>query len=118
MTLIRYKLLSYMFGFNLGHKKPTISQLQNFVIPLVTPLVTPKLYELAIELFNVSDFHRLNAIERASATDLTSPCTEMFKFWLQKYEDATWDRLIRALKAPGLQLHAIALDIMREVVKG
>ena len=114
MTLIRYKLLSYMFGFNLGHKKPTISQLQNFVIPLLTP----KHYKLGFELLNVSDFHRLNAIERAPEIDLTSACTEMFKFWLETYEDATWDRLIRALKAPGLQLHAIALDIMREVVKG
>ena len=114
MTLIRYKLLSYMLGFNLGHKNPTISQLQNFVIQWVTP----KYYELGIELYRDSDVHRLDAIKKASATDLTSPCTEMFEFWLQKYDDATWDRLIRALKAPGLQLHAIALDIMREVVKG
>ena len=104
-----------MFGFNLGHKKPTISQLQNFVIHKVTP----KYYELGIELYKDPDVHRLDAIKKAFAADLASGCTDMFNFWLQTYgENATWDRLIRALKAPGLQLNAIALNIMREVVKG
>ena len=43
----------------------------------------------------------------------------MFKTWLQIYgDDATWDRLMRALQAPGLQLNAIANDIMRAVVNG
>ena len=51
--------------------------------------------------------------------DYTKGCTDMLKFWLGTYEEAaTWDRLIKALKAKGLQLNAIALDIKREVVKG
>ena len=103
-----------MFGFNLEHKKPTINKLQNFVIQKVTP----KYYELGIELYKDYDVSRLDAIRRASATDLTSGCTEMFKFWLQTYENATWDKLIKALRAPGLQQNADALSIMREVVKG
>ena len=103
-----------MLGFNLGHKKPTIRQLQKFVIQKVAS----KYYELGIELYKDSDVNHLDAIKKASATDLTRGCTEMFNFWLQTYEDATWDRLIRALQAPGLQQNAIALHIMREVVKG
>ena len=103
-----------MFGCNLGHKKPTIRQLQKFVIQKVTS----KYYELGIELYKDSHVNHLDAIKKASATDLTSGCTDMFQFWLQTYENATWDRLIRALKAPGLQQNANALCIMREVVEG
>ena len=51
--------------------------------------------------------------------DYGKGCTEMLKFWQQSHEEAaTWDRLIRALRAPGLQLNAIALEIKRAVVKG
>ena len=51
--------------------------------------------------------------------DYGKGCTEMLKFWQQSREEAaTWDRLIRALRAPGLQLNAIALEIKRAVVKG
>ena len=103
-----------MLGFNLEHKKPTIKQLQKFVIKKVTS----KYYELGIELYKDSDVDHLDAIKKASATDLTSGCTDMFKFWLQTYENATWDKLIRALRASGLQQNTIALNIMKEVVEG
>ena len=81
--------------------------------------VAAKYYELGIELYKDSDVHQLDTIQKSCAMDYTKGCTEMFNFWLQTYGDAaTWDRLIRALKAPGLQLNAIALDIKRAVVKG
>ena len=83
------------------------------------PKVAAKYYELGIELYKDSDVNHLDTIQKGCAMDYTKGCTDMLKFWLGTYEEAaTWDRLIRALKAPGLQLNAIALDIKRAVVKG
>ena len=83
------------------------------------PKVAAKYNELGIELYKDSDVHHLDTIQKSCAMDYTKGCTEMLRFWLESYGDAaTWDRLIRALKAPGLQLNAIALDIKRAVVKG
>ena len=98
-----------------GHSKPTIKQLQRHVVPRVTA----KYYELGIELYKDDDVHHLDTIQRSCAIDYTKGCTEMLKFWQVAYGDAaTWDRLIRALQAPGLQQNAIALEIKRAVVKG
>ena len=98
-----------------GRSKPTIRQLQNIVIPKVAA----KYYELGIELYKDSDVNHLDTIQRGCAMDFSKGCTDMLKFWRQTYgEAATWDRLINGLKAKGLQLNAIALEIKREVVKG
>ena len=75
--------------------------------------------ELGIELYKDSNVYHLDTIQKGCAMDYSKGCTEMFKFWQVTYGDAaTWDRLIRALKAPCLQLNAIALDNKRAVVKG
>ena len=67
-------------------------------------------------MYKDSDVHQLDTIQKSCAMDYTKGCTEMFKFWLEFYGDAaTWGRLIRALMAPGIQLNAIAFDIMRGV---
>ena len=81
--------------------------------------VAAKYYELGIELYKDEHVTDLDAIKKVYVMDLASGCTEMLKFWRQTYGDAaTWDKLIRGLRARGLQQNAIALDIMREVVKG
>ena len=41
----------------------------------------------------------------------------MFKHWLNVTPGASWDNLIHALRAPGLQLLSIA-DIVEKEVKG
>ena len=97
-----------------GHSKPTIKQLQRHVVPRVAA----KYYEVGIELYKDDDVHHLDTIQKSCAMDYTKGCTDMFKFWLGTYGAATWDRLIKGLKAPGLQLNAIAQDIKIAVVEG
>ena len=98
----------------IGDEKPTIRLLQNFVIPKVSA----KWHELGIELYKNSDVGQLEKFKKESPSDYTVGCTKMFKYWLETYTDVTWERLIRALKAPGIQLNAVALDIKEEVIKG
>ena len=82
------------------------------------PRVASKWHELGIELYKDDDVSRLDTIQRQCPGDFTKGCTEMLSYWRQAYENATWNRLIKALKAPGLQLNAIASEIKRDVMKG
>ena len=97
-----------------GPLKPTLKLLQDHVIPRVAS----KWHELGIELYKDDDVSRLDTIRKQCPGDFEKACTEMLSYWRQAYENATWNRLIKALKAKGLQLNANALDIMRDVVEG
>ena len=88
--------------------------MQRFVIPRVAS----KWHELGIELYKDPDVPQLETTQKQCPGDYTKACTEMLTHWLNAYTNATWDRLIEALRAPGLQLNAIALDIMRDVIQG
>ena len=93
--------------------KPTRKLLLRYVVPRVAS----KWHELGIELYKDADVSRLDTIQRQCPGDFTKACTEMLSYWRETYGNATWNRLIKALKAPGLQLNAIALDIKRDVVE-
>ena len=80
------------------------------------PKVASKWYELGIELYRDFDVPRLDIIQKQHPTNFTEGCKEMLTTWLGTHEDTTWDTLIKALKAPSLQLNAVALDIKKEVV--
>ena len=82
------------------------------------PRVATYWYKLGVELYKNSDVPQLNAIQGQFQTDFARACSEMFKYWLRTYPNATWSELIKALRAPGLQLNAFALEIMNDVVKG
>ena len=102
------------FTSYVGHLKPTHKKLLNHVIPKVAS----KWHELGIELYKDADVPRLDTIQRECPGDYAKACTEMLSYWRETYGSATWNRLIKALRAPGLQLNAIALDIMRDVIQG
>ena len=108
-------MVSYNINYGfcvLEYSKPAVSWLLNIVIPKAAA----KYYEMGIELYKDSDVYHLDtiAIQNGCAMDYWYS-KEMFKFWLVTYGDAaTWDRLIRALKAPGLQRNALLHWILRE----
>ena len=102
------------FTSYVGYLKPTHKKLLDYVIPRVAS----KWHELGIELYKDADVPRLDTIQREFPGNFTKACTEMLTYWLNTYTNATWDRLIKALREPGLQLNAIALDIMRDVIQG
>ena len=84
----------------------------------MTPRVAAKWHKLGIELYKNADVPQLETIQNQCPGDYTKACTEMLTYWLNTYTNATWSRLIEALTAPGLQLNAIAFDIMRDVKQG
>ena len=79
------------------------------------PKVANDWCDLAIQLFNESQVPRLDEISATYSNDRRRGCIEMLKYWLKITPEATWNNLIHALRAPGLQLMAIANDVEKEV---
>ena len=73
---------------------------------------------VGIELYEDDDASRLEIIRSECPGDIMKACTEMFKYWRNTDVNASWTKLINALRSPGLRLNADALDIMKVVVKG
>ena len=91
--------------------KPLLKDLSNIVIPKVAN----KWYELGIQLLNQPQLPKLDEIQKAYPNNLQRGCIEMLKYWLEITPGASWDNLIHALRAPGLELLTIADDVEKEV---
>ena len=91
--------------------KPLLKDLSNIVIPKVAN----DWYDLGIQLFNESQLPKLDEIRATFSSDRRGGCVEMLKYWLKITPGATWNNLIYALRAPGLQLITIADDVEKEV---
>ena len=75
-------------------------------------------YKLGIELYKEADVSQLDTIKKQHPGDLAEACTKMLSYWRETYQDATWNSLIKALEARGLQLNTIATEIKRDVMNG
>ena len=91
--------------------KPPLKDLHNIVVPKVVD----RWYDLGIQLFNESQRSKLDVIRINNSNDCQGACVEMLNYWLKITPRATWDHLTHALRAPGLQLLAIANDVEKEV---
>ena len=88
-----------------GLNKLTVKQLNNHV----RPKVSMKWSDLGVELFGDAD--KVDIIKRDHPNNAEMCCTEMFKVWLQRDNDPSWYKLVNALRAPSVGLHALASDI-------
>ena len=64
----------------------------------VRDTVAPCWYDFGVELLQNEYIDQLNIIEKNHPGDVQKCCTEMFKYWLQIDTEATWNKLIDALK--------------------
>ena len=84
--------------------KPTLKKLQQTKI---ITAVGSKWYELGIELLDEDQSTQLKII-KTNNQEVTRRCSEMFLFWLETHSTATWQNLVDALKAPGVELNDVA----------
>ena len=84
--------------------KPTLKKLQQTNI---ITAVGNKWYELGIELLDEDQLIQLDII-KFNNHEVTRRCAEMFLFWLSTHSTATWQDLVDALKAPGIELYDVA----------
>ena len=87
--------------------KPTLKKLQQTKI---ITAVGNKWYELGIELLDEDQLTQLDII-KTNNNEVTRCCAEMFLFWLRSHSTATWQNLVDALKAPGVELNDVAATV-------
>ena len=97
------------FSFNFieasRHDRPTLKDLMIHVIPSVAT----KWYQLGVMLLDANCENELNTIEADTRNDAETCCRKMFSRWLNIDEQASWDKLIRALRH--IQLNNVASNI-------
>ena len=77
----------------------------------VKKLIAAKWFEVGVELFEEDDLKQLNTIKSSHVGNADACCAEMLSFWHEKYPKVTWNDLIMALKAPGVELYETASKI-------
>ena len=97
----------FTFINSLVSSKPTLKKLQQTKI---ITAVGSKWYELGIELLNEDQLTHLDII-KTNNHEVTRCCSEMFLFWLRSHSTATWQNLVEALKAPGVELNDVAATV-------
>ena len=95
-----------------GTDKPTVKLLNIYV----KDKVTPKWYDLGVQLLSTEQSCKLDIIKLDHPNDTTMCCTEMFKYWLDVDVDASWNKLIAALEQ--IDQNTLAKNISSNVSKG
>ena len=85
--------------------RPSIKELH---ILEVINTAAPKWYELGLELLNEDIF---GEFEVANRGDVKKCCSEMFQYWLKMDLNASWKKLIAALKQPSVGVNTLALSL-------
>ena len=60
---------------------------------------------------DVEEENYLYIIEKNNAKNVCEACKDMLKLWLQKKPEATWSKLINAVRAPGIEMNDVACKI-------
>ena len=60
--------------------------------------------------------HTLDEIQKNHPRDVSTCCTKMFRLWLDKQPEASWEQLIQALREPIIELNELANTIEQELI--
>ena len=76
-----------------------------------------KWYDLGLELLEQEHEEDLEIIKKNNPNDVSECCKQMFRLWLSKCGNPTWDQLMQALKEIELSNLATAIEGMLISVK-
>ena len=93
--------------------QPSMKLLQRHVIPHVAS----KWLQLGVELFDVTEEHKLESIE-SNHNDVNKCCFEMFRIWRKDRVNPTWTQVVEALESPGVGLKSVAANLKELIDKG
>ena len=82
----------------------------------VLPHVAVKWYDLGLELLDPVNEHELEIIEKDVRDDAKMACRKMFKKWLDSDEEASWEKVIQALR--DIELDEVAHNIEEHLQQG
>lgn len=102
--------MSVTIDIYLGIERPS----KKLLMKHVKTKVATKWKDLGLELG--IDPNKLNNLENDRKDISEACCMEMFRFWLNKFHDASWYKLIYALKA--IKFLTLADEIKHDVLQG
>ena len=105
-------VILYIYCF-IGTDRPALKYLNRHVR---TDIATVW-YDIGMELLDPRDEQELYVIKNSSSKDMVK-CTEMFELWLRRKPNASWNSLIEAFRAPGIELGTLASKIESMLSKG
>jgi len=105
--LIGISFNNYLIG---NHDTLTLLNLNNYV----RPEAASQWRDLGMQFLNES---KLDIIEKNLPGDVESCCTEVFKIWLKEDTEASWAKIVNALRAPSVELYKLADDIEKRFGK-
>ena len=77
----------------------------------MVPHVSPHWYILGVKLLKEDQESHLDIIKSDHAGDNKKCCIQMFWYWLNSNNSATWQQLIKALQSPAVELPVVAADL-------
>ena len=96
-----------------GTDRPALKLLNKHVVKDASS----KWHDLGLELLEQEDEEILHQI-KINNNDVNECCKEMFRYWLQRCTNTTWNQLIRALRVIGLNHLATTIEEMLLSVEG
>ena len=104
-----YYYIAFFFHLHAVNSKPQIKEISRLVIPGATIHWNA----IGTELLSNDDVAKLVTITKDHPSDNTRCCKEMFKFWLNVDTQATWMKLLEALKSPAVCLNVLVDTIQK-----
>jgi len=79
-------------------------------------LFAEKWYDIGLELLEPTDEPQLRII-KSNKLGKADSCAEMLDLWIDRQPNASWNQLIEALKAPGIELNSVASKIENMLIR-
>ena len=100
--------ISLLFNYSRCYQEPKLDDLNRSV----RPKVARRWRDLGIELLSAVEngVEKLDIIRENNPRDVEACCTEMFQFWLDNANDASWRKLVEAVKIIGYNVLAKDLE--------
>ncbi|XP_065910680.1 uncharacterized protein [Dysidea avara] len=78
---------------------------------LVKELFATDWYDIGLELLATEHQSMLSNNKKNNRNNVSEACNWMLELWIGKQPEATWNQLIKALRAPGIELNTVASQI-------
>ena len=96
----------------IGSDQPSLKDLYDCVVIKVAV----KWRDLGVQLLRADQEKILGIIEADHPRDTVSCCKCVLETWLDTSTDATWNKLIRALRSPSVQLDYLADQLEQKMM--
>ena len=98
----------------IGTERPTLK----YLYAHVRGNIANNWYDVGVALLDPGDEVALDTINKNYPGDTEKCAAEMFKLWLARKPEASWNQLLKSLREPHIKLNTLAVTIERMLSEG